>query len=314
MHEVNSTAFTKFLILGFPDLNDSKFPFFSIVLLIYSMTICENLLIIVLVSTSQRLRSPMYFFLGHLALSDMVLVTTIVPKMLEVIIREGSAIPYAECLAQFYLYGGAACAECFLLTAMSYDRYLAICKPLHYTSVMSPKLRYLLIFSSWALSLMLVLISLVLLCDLDFCGSYVINHFFCDYAPLLVLSCSDTTVIDIEMMLISFPIIIFPFVFIIITYVYIFITIFEISSSSGRQKTFSTCSSHLVVVFTYFGSMFMIYMVPYRGHSMTINKFISLVYIILTPLLNPMIYSLRSREIQASVLRHLLNFNKKRHI
>ncbi|XP_040274735.1 olfactory receptor 490-like [Bufo bufo] len=272
----------------------------------YFMTICENLLIILLVSTSQRLRSPMYFFLGHLALSDIVLVTSIVPKMLEVIIRGGSTIPYVGCLAQFYLYGGTVCAECFLLAAMSYDRYLAICRPLHYISVMSVKLRYSLIISSWLLGFMLALISFLLVCGLQFCGSNVINYFFCDYAPLLDLSCSDTTVLDIEMILLCFPIILSPFSFITVSYVYIFIAIFKISSTSGRQKTFSTCSSHLVVVSIYYGSMFVIYMVPYRGHSMTVNKFISLVYIVLTPLLNPVIYSLRNKEIQSSVIIYLM--------
>ncbi|XP_072006602.1 olfactory receptor 5P66-like [Engystomops pustulosus] len=312
MQEVNHTTVTEFFLLGFPDLNDYKLPFFSIVLLMYSMTICENLLIIVLVSTSQRLRSPMYFFLGHLALSDMVLIMTVVPKMLEVIIREGSAIPYFGCIAQFYLYGGTVSAECLLLTAMSYDRYLAICKPLHYISMMSPKLRYNLVFSSWELSFMLMLITFSLVCSLDFCGTNIINHFFCDFAPLLELSCSDTTGVSIEMIVLSFPIVLLPFILVIMSYISIFITIFGISSTSGRQKTFSTCSSHLVVVSTYYGSMLIIYMVPYRGHSLPVNKFICFVYIVLTPLLNPMIYSLRNREIQSAVSLYLGAFSKKK--
>ncbi|XP_072006593.1 olfactory receptor 5G29-like [Engystomops pustulosus] len=308
-HDLNTTIIIEFFILGFPGLNDYKLPFFSIVLLIYSMTICENLLIIVLVSTSQRLCSPMYFFLGHLALSDMVLITTVVPKMLEVIIKEGSAIPYVGCLAQSYMYGVAVSAECYLLTAMSYDRYLAICNPLHYTSVMSAQLRYLLIFSSWTLSFMLMMISLLLECGLDFCGLNVIDHFFCDYTPLLELSCSDTTVPDIEVIIISVPIVLLPFLFIIVTYVYIFITIFGISTL-GRQKTFSTCSSHLVVVSIYYGSMFITYTVPYRGHSITTKKFISFVYIVLTPFLNPMIYSLRNKEIQSTLRKYLMFCSK----
>ncbi|XP_056424984.1 olfactory receptor 11L1-like [Hyla sarda] len=301
----NSTTVTEFLLLGFPTLYNYKFPFFSIVLSMYCMTICENLLIILLVSTSQRLRSPMYFFLGHLALSDIFLVSNIVPKMLDVIIREGSVIPFVECFTQFYLYGGSVCTECFLLTAMSYDRYLAICKPLHYVSMMSVQLRYILVISSWALSFSLAFITFFLVLNLDFCGPNVINHFFCDFAPLLELSCSDTTVMDIEIIVVSVPVVLLPFVFIIITYVHIFITIFGISSISGRQKTFSTCSSHLIVVSTYYGSMLIIYMVPYRGHSVPINKFISLVYIILTPLLNPVIYSLRNLEIRSSVMKYI---------
>ncbi|XP_077118487.1 olfactory receptor 11A1-like [Ranitomeya variabilis] len=314
IYEVNSTIVTEFLILGFPDLWDYKLPFFSILFLMYCMILCENFLIILLVSTSQNLHSPLYFFLGHLALSDIIIVTSVVPKLLEVILREGSVIPFLECLTQFYLYGGTVSAECFLLTAMSYDRYLAICKPLHYNSMMGLKLRYSLILSSWALSFMLVLISLVLVCGLDFCGPNVINHFFCDYAPLLELSCSETNILDIEMIMLCFPIIILPFLFIIITYVYIFITIFGISSTLGRQKTFSTCSSHLVVVSTYFGSMLIIYMVPYKGRSSTINKLFSLLYIVVTPLLNPMIYSLRNKEIQSAVMKCLLICRKKRFI
>ncbi|XP_056409293.1 olfactory receptor 6B1-like [Hyla sarda] len=304
-HEANSTAVTEFLILGFPALNGYKFPFFSIVLVMYCLTLCENLLIIFLVSTSQRLRSPMFFFLGHLALTDIFLVSNIVPKLLDVIIREGGAIPFVDCFAQFYFYGVSICAECFLLTAMSYDRYLAICRPLHYTSLMSVQLRYSLVLSSWGLGFILALMTFLLVFDLDFCGPNVINHFFCDFAPLVELACSDITGVSIEMPVLSTFLILSPFLFIIITYVYIFITIFGIPSTSGRQKSFSTCSSHLVVVSVYYGSMLIIYMVPYRGHSLSINKFLSLVYIVLTPLLNPVIYSLRNQEIQASVRKHL---------
>ncbi|XP_069819103.1 olfactory receptor 1468-like [Dendropsophus ebraccatus] len=312
IHMVNSTSISEFLILGFPALNDYKLSFFSIVLLMYCVTICENLLIILLVSTSRRLHSPMYFFLGHLALTDVILVTSVVPKMLDVIIRDGSLIPYVLCITQFYLYGGIVSAECLLLMAMSYDRYLAICKPLHYISVMGVKLRYSLVISSWALSFMLAFITFVLVLDLDFCGPNVINHFFCDFAPLLELSCSDTTVMDIEIIVISIPVGLIPFLFIIITYAHIFITIFGIPSTLGRHKTFSTCSSHLVVVSIYYGSMLMMYMVPYRGHSLSVNKFISLVYIELTPLINPVIYSLRNKEMQASMIRYLMVCGKKK--
>ncbi|XP_075128411.1 olfactory receptor 6F1-like [Leptodactylus fuscus] len=301
---VNSTAFTEFFILGFPELNDYKLTFFSIILLLYSMTICENFLIISLVFTSQRLQSPMYFFLGHLALSDIFLITSVVPKFLEVIIREGSIIPYVDCLAQFELYGGVVCTECYLLSAMSYDRYLAICKPLHYISIMSVKLRYSLIFTSWVLSFIIVSISVTLLAQLDYCAPNI-NYFFCDFAPLIELSCSDTTGMSINMTLLSVPVILINFICIMISYAYIFHTIFGISTTSGRQKTFFTCSSHLVVVAIYYVSMFVVYTLPDRGYLLSINKFISLVFIVLTPLLNPIIYSLRNKEIQASVMKYM---------
>ncbi|XP_056424983.1 olfactory receptor 6B1-like [Hyla sarda] len=188
---------------------------------------------------------------------------------------------------------------------MSYDRYLAICKPLHYVSMMSVQLRYSLVVSSWALSFSIAVVTVFLVYDLDFCGPNVINHFLCDSAPVLELSCSDTTAVEFEIIVVSVPVILFPFLFIIITYVHIFSTIFGISSTSGRKKTFYTCSSHLIVVSTYYGSMLIIYMVPHRGHSVSINKFISLVFIVLTPLLNPVIYSLRNQEIRSSVMKYL---------
>ncbi|XP_075128412.1 olfactory receptor 6F1-like [Leptodactylus fuscus] len=302
--DMNSTTFTEFLILGFPELKNYKLTFFSVVLIMYSLTICENLLIISLVSTSPRLQSPMYFFLGHLAFAELFLITSVVPKFLEVIIREGSTIPYIECLAQFELYGGVNCTECYLLSVMSYDRYLAICKPLHYVSIMSMKLRYSLIFSSWVLGFIIVSISVSLLAQLDYCAPNI-NYFFCDFAPIIQLSCSDTTAMSINMTFLSVPVVLINFTCIMISYAYIFRTIFGISTTSGRKKTFFTCSSHLVVVCIYYGALFVIYTLPNRGYLLYMNRFIALFYTVLTPLLNPIIYSLRNKEIQASVMRYI---------
>ncbi|XP_075128410.1 olfactory receptor 6C3-like [Leptodactylus fuscus] len=301
---VNFTKFTEFFLVGFPELNDYKLTFFSIILVMYVMSVCENFLIISLVSTSPRLQSPMYFFLGHLALSDIVLITSVVPKFLEVIIKEGCSIPYVDCLAQFQLYGGTVCVESYLLTSMSYDRYLAICKPLHYVSIMSVKLRYTLVISSWVISYVIVFISLSLLAELDYCDSNI-NYFLCDFAPLTELSCTDTTGMSINMTLLSVPVILINVTCIMVSYVYIFRTIFGISTTSGRQKTFFTCSSHLVAVSIYYVSMFVIYTLPNRGSLLSFNKFVNLIFIVLYPLLNPIIYSLRNKEIQASVIKYI---------
>ncbi|KAM8972577.1 olfactory receptor 11H7-like [Pelodytes ibericus] len=300
----NHSSITEFLILGLPSFNVFKVPFFIVILLVYCLTISENCLIILLVSTCHCLRSPMYFFLGHLSLCDIILVTNIVPNLLHIIIREGTTMPFSGCFTQFFFHGVSVSTECFLLTVMSYDRYLAICDPLHYISIMNAAFQYSSVTCSWMMSFILAIITLILTYQLDFCGPNVINHFFCDFSPVLELSCSDTTALGIFMLLITFPMILLPFVLIIATYTCISLTIIKIPSISGRQKAFSTCSSHLAVVCTYYGSMFTIYMIPSRGHSLTINRFLSLVYIVFTPLLNPVIYSLRNQEIRASLVRY----------
>ncbi|KAM8972669.1 olfactory receptor 1J4-like [Pelodytes ibericus] len=302
----NRSTVTEFFILGLPAFNSFKVPFFIVILLVYSLTISENVLIILLVSTCHRLRSPMYFFLGHLSLCDIILVTNIVPNLLHIIIREGITMSFSGCFTQYFFHGVSVSTECFLLTVMSYDRYLAICDPLHYISIMDLTFRYSSVTCSWMVSCILALNTMILTYQLDFCGPNIIDHFFCDFSPLLELSCSDTTGLEINMLLISFPIFLSPFLFIIVTYICISVTINKIHSTSGRQKAFSTCSSHLAVVCTYYGSMLTIYMIPSQGQSLIINRFLSLVYIVFTPLLNPVIYSLRNQEIRASLVRYKL--------
>ncbi|KAM8972671.1 olfactory receptor 1J4-like [Pelodytes ibericus] len=303
MH-VDNHSVTEFFILGLPAFNGFKVPFFIVILLVYSLTISENGLIILLVSTCHHLRSPMYFFLGHLALCDILLITNIVPNLLHIIITEGTTMPFLGCFTQYFFHGVSVSTECFLLTVMSYDRYLAICDPLHYISIMNITIRYSLVTCSWMVSCMMAINILIHTWQLDFCGPNVIDHFFCDFSPLLELSCSDTTALEINMILISFPMILLPFIFITVTYICISLTIIKIPSTSGRQKAFSTCSSHLVVVCTYYGSMLNIYMIPSQGHSLTTNRFLSLIYIVFPPFLNPVIYSLRNQEIRASLVRY----------
>ncbi|XP_075439883.1 olfactory receptor 11A1-like [Ascaphus truei] len=269
--------------------------------MVFIVTIAGNFLIIGLVTTSHQLRSPMYFFLCHLSLSDILLITNIVPQMLQVILEEGVTIPLTSCITQFVFNGVSVIAECFLLTVMSYDRYLAICNPLHYSSIMGNRLCYTVVTLCWVLGFMLTLIVAWLVCELQLCGPNVIDHFFCELSTLLELSCSDISIVEIAVFVLGTPVIVFPFVFILLTYVYISQTILRIPSTTGKQKAFSTCSSHLAVVCVYYGTLTAKYIVPSRGQLRNLNKVLSLLYTVLTPLFNPIIYSLRNQEIRAAL-------------
>ncbi|XP_075433845.1 olfactory receptor 5V1-like [Ascaphus truei] len=296
----NQTTVTEFLLLGFPDINFKSLLFF-VFLLFYIFTLAGNFLIIVLVSTSHQLRTPMYFFLSHLSLSDILLTTDIVPNMLYVIMADGAVISLVGCISQYFFLSVSASTESFLLTVMSYDRYLAICNSLRYSAIMDLKLCYQMIFWCWFFGFIGTLSMVILICVFQLCNPNVIDHFFCDFTPILEHSCSDRFIVDTVVFVLGVPIIIFPFVFIIVTYVCIFHNILRISSTIGRQKAFSTCSSHLAVVCTYYGTLIAKYVVPSNGQSLTVMKITSLLYTVITPLFNPIIYTLRNKDIQAAL-------------
>ncbi|XP_077137173.1 olfactory receptor 5G29-like [Ranitomeya variabilis] len=301
----NQTVVVEFLLLGFQNLHAFKFLLFSLLLLVYVASLGGNLLIITLVLLSNLLRSPMYIFLSQLSFCDTVFATNILPNMLRVILQEGSRLSVAGCITQYHVFGFSATTESFLLTVMSYDRYVAICNPLRYAAMMNSSLQVLLVSSSWFLSLVISLTSLFLICRLQFCGPNVIDHFFCDVAPLLELSCSDTAIIKIEIYVCSIPVVLFPFLFILGSYISIFMSIVRISTTSGRQKAFSTCSSHLTVVSLYYGTLFAVYVVPTSVSSLNLNKILSLLYTVVTPMFNPIIYSLRNQEIKSTLEGHV---------
>ncbi|XP_053575510.1 olfactory receptor 10A3-like [Bombina bombina] len=298
MLEKNQTAVTEFLLLGFQRLGSFKVVFLLLILIVYVMTITLNTIIIILVSTRQQLHLPMYFFLKQLSSVEIILVTIIVPNMLHVIWLDGALISVKGCITQSYLFVAVGSTECFLLTVMSYDRYVAICNPLLYHSIMDLKLQYRLVICCWMLGFLLTMITLVFMCNLQFCEHTIIDHFFCDLAPILELSCSDTLGFQIEIVVLSIPIIIVPFSLITISYICIFITIFGISTAIKRKKAFSTCSSHVTVVCIFFGTLIATYLVPSKGHALTVNKVIALTYTMITPLFNPIIYSLRNQEMR----------------
>ncbi|XP_075433915.1 olfactory receptor 11A1-like [Ascaphus truei] len=299
----NQTTVTEFLLLGFPAIHNFKILLFLVFLLIYIFTLAGNFLIIVLVSTSHTLRTPMYLFLSHLSLSDILLTTDVVPNMLYVIMAEGAVISLAGCITQYFLFGASTGAECFLLTVMSYDRYLAICHPLRYSAIMDFKLCCQMVFWSWFLAFMAAVSMVILICSFQICNPNVINHFFCDFAPLLEHFCSDSFIVDIVLFFFGISFFIFPFIFIVVTYICISLTILSISSVTGRQKAFSTCSSHLAIVCSYYGTLIAKYVVPSKVQSFNVIKITSLLLTVVTPLFNPIIYTVRNKEIRAALLK-----------
>ncbi|XP_053320035.1 olfactory receptor 11A1-like [Spea bombifrons] len=210
------------------------------------------------------------------------------------------------CFAQFYFYTSSGSIECLILTVMAVDRYLAICNPLRYSSVMDSRRCSQLVASAWLAGFLVMSVITVTTCNLQFCGSNIIDHLFCDLAPMLQIASADTLVIEMEAMVIAVGLSIFPFTLIIGSYVSIFCTILRIPSDTGRKKAFSTCSSHLASVCTYFGTLFIIYLAPPHGRSMKLNKILSLLYIVVTPLFNPIIYSLRNQEIKACISSYIV--------
>ncbi|XP_077326884.1 olfactory receptor 6B1-like [Lithobates pipiens] len=301
MISCNQTRITEFILMGIQGseiLNYSLFLIFSIT---YIFTIAGNAIIILLILRCDKLHTPMYFFLCHLSLSDILLSTNVVPYLLCTLLSKARPMMVSACVTQFYFCGSSTISECFLLAAMSYDRYLAICIPLHYITIMDIKVCFHLVVWSWSLGFLLNLASIIPVSLLEFCGCNIIDHIYCDLAPLLAVSCSDTYALEIETILFSIPIVLLPFVFVIVTYVRIFFAILKISTTFGRRKAFSTCSSHIIVVTIYYGTLIAKYTAPSSGSSLNVNKIISLLYTVFTPLLNPTVYSLRNQEIREAL-------------
>ncbi|KAG8565845.1 hypothetical protein GDO81_012993 [Engystomops pustulosus] len=294
---MNHSVVTEFILLGFGNLHGFSIGVFILFLIIFLFTVLGNLLIILLVSTNVRLQSPMYYFLCHLSISDLVISTTIVPNMLSAVLHGAKQISYVGCLSQLYFYGGTIDTECFLLLVMSYDRYLAICNPLRYSRIMDFKCQVFLSLGPWLTGITVGLFAVIPMSGFYFCRDNIINSFYCELLPIQQLSCSDTSWLDLEAVVLSVPIFIMPCGFITVTYVYIFRTIMKIPSTTGKHKTFSTCSSHLIVVMIFYGTLISKYMIPSKGASLLTNKIVSLLHTVFTPLFNPIIYSLRNQDI-----------------
>ncbi|XP_075415645.1 olfactory receptor 1J4-like [Tenrec ecaudatus] len=302
----NKSSVSQFLLLGLPIRPEQQTMFFALFLGMYLTTVLGNLLIILLIRLDSRLHTPMYFFLSHLALTDISLSSLTVPKMLINMQTQNPSIPYSGCIAQTYFFIFFTALDNFLLTSMAYDRYVAICHPLHYTTRMRGGLCSLLVAVSWILSCTNSLSHTLLLARLSFCADNTIPHFFCDLAALLKLSCSDTSLNEIVIFTVGVAVMTLPLMCILISYGRIGATILKVPSTKGICKALSTCGSHLSVVSLYYGTIIGLYFFPSSSTSKDKDIIASVMYMVVTPLLNPFIYSLRNRDMKGA-LGKLLN-------
>ncbi|XP_006193701.1 olfactory receptor 1440 [Camelus ferus] len=299
----NSTAITKFILLGFSEFPKLTIVVFSVFLGIYLMTVSWNMGLITLIRMDSHLHTPMYFFLSNLSLLDICYVSTVAPRMLLDFFKKHKSISFMGCTMQYFFFSSLGLTECCLLAAMAYDRYAAICNPLLYTAFMSPTLCVQTVVGAYITGIFGSLIQLCALLRLDFCGPNVINHFFCDLPQLLVLSCSDTFFLQVIKFVIAVVFGVASLLIIMISYGYIIATILKISSIEGRSKAFNTCASHLTAVTLFFGSGLFVYMHPSIDNSLSYDKMTSVFYTVVIPMLNPLIYSLRNKEIKDALKR-----------
>ncbi|XP_047415193.1 olfactory receptor 11A1 [Sciurus carolinensis] len=294
----------EFVLLGFYDIPELHFLFFIVFTVVYALIVIGNMLIIVVVISSQRLHTPMYFFLANLSLLEILYTSTVVPKMLEGFLQE-AAISVIGCLLQFFIFGSLATAECFLLAVMAYDRYLAICYPLRYPLLMGPRWCLGLVVTAWLSGFMVDGLIVVLMAQLRFCGPNHIDHFYCDFMPLVVLACSDPRVAQVTTFALSVVFLTVPFGLILTSYARIVVAVLRVPAGAGRRKAFSTCSSHLAVVSTFYGMLMVLYITPSAVHSQLLSKVFALLYTVVTPIFNPVIYTLRNKEVHQALQRLL---------
>ncbi|XP_077175049.1 olfactory receptor 5AR1-like [Paroedura picta] len=305
MDKGNSSVVTEFVLQGLTDNPQMQLPLFVIFLFIYIITVIGNLGMIVLICSQSELHNPMYFFLGNLSFLDLCNSSVIVPKMLAGLVAESKQISYNACALQLYLFILFSDIECILLGLMAYDRYVAICNPLLYTAIMSGKVCKQLMAAVYVIGAMDSIAYTYCTFRLSFCSSNIVNHFFCDIPPLLELSCSDTYFSEI---------VIFIFVayveagsvgMILVSYAYVLSTILRMRSAESRHKAFSTCASHLTAVGIFHGTVLFMYLRPSSSYSMDQDKWASVFYTIIIPMLNPLIYSLRNKDVKHAMIKTL---------
>uniref|UniRef100_A0A8C6GXR2 Olfactory receptor n=1 Tax=Mus spicilegus TaxID=10103 RepID=A0A8C6GXR2_MUSSI len=303
MAEGNQTVIFQFLLLGLPIPTEHQQLYYALFLLMYLTTILGNLIILILIRLDSHLHTPMYLFLSNLSFSDLCFSSVTMPKLLQNMQSQDSSITYAGCLTQMYFFLLFGDLESFLLVAMAYDRYVAICFPLHYMSIMSPRLCVSLVLLSWVLTTFHAMLHTLLMARLSFCEDNVIPHFFCDMSALLKLSCSDTHVNELVIFVTGGLILVIPFVLILVSYARIVSSILKVPSARGIRKAFSTCGSHLSVVSLFYGTIIGLYLCPSADNSTVKETVMAMMYTVVTPMLNPFIYSLRNRDMKGALAR-----------
>ncbi|XP_069059537.1 olfactory receptor 6N1-like [Pleurodeles waltl] len=305
LHNQTNSTVTEFILFGFPSLQNYQILLFWIFLPIYFLTVTGNGIVFLLTTLDYKLQTPMYLFVSHLSFLDLSFSTVTVPKMLAKFLMNSKTISFSGCILQMYVFLSLGAAECLLLTMMSFDRYYAICQPLQYGTRVTKKLCIQLAAASWIGGFLTPFIQSILASRLPFCGPNVIHHYYCDHPPLLQLSCADTSLNVAIGSSIGFFIIISSFSLILVSYVKIIWSIIKISSPGGRRKTFSTCASHLIVVNLFYLPIIFMYIRPAESVVSEIDSLIAVLYSALTPMLNPMIYTLRNKDIKEAFRRNL---------
>ncbi|XP_040834123.1 olfactory receptor 5-like [Ochotona curzoniae] len=299
----NMTRVQQFVLLGLstrPDIRDALFVVF---LALYLLTLLENSLIIYLIGSHRELHKPMYFFLGNLSCLEMCYVSVTMPSLLVGLWTGPYRVPFTACMTQLFFFIVLVGTECILLASMAYDRYVAICRPLHYPLLMRPQVCQALALSSWLGGLVVSLVKTTCIATLTYCGPNVLNHFFCDVAPLLDLSCTHVALTELVDFISAIIILWGCLILTMVSYVFIGVTVLHMPSAAARHKAFSTCASHLVVVGIFYSATIFIYARPRHIEAMDLNKMLSVIYTVVTPMCNPVIYCLRNKEFQAAFLK-----------
>ncbi|XP_066485868.1 olfactory receptor-like protein OLF3 [Tiliqua scincoides] len=307
MGQYNQTRIREFVLLGFSRERSTNICLFAVFLSVYLFTLAGNTLIIIAIRVDPRLNTPMYFFLSNLSFLEICYTTSVAPQLLAHLMTSHKIISFHRCMTQLCITMCLGSTEFVLLAAMAYDRYMAVCHPLHYMVIMSRRVCIQFVLLSWTLGFLNGVVQTMFSVHLHFCGYNIINHFACELLALIEIACSDTSPNEISILVAGVIILLIPCLVVILSYVYIISTILHIRSSDGRQRAFSTCTSHLTVVTLCYGTTIFAYMIPKANTSPNQDKIVTVFYCVITPILNPIIYSLRNKEVKAALTKSVRN-------